>query len=51
LTKAIPKMIKNASTEELVGALTDHLEETKNQVTRLEDVFSAIGGKAVAKKM
>ncbi|MEP7142542.1 MAG: ferritin-like domain-containing protein [Ferruginibacter sp.] len=50
LTKAIPKMVKNAGSEELVAALTDHLEVTKNQVTRLEEVFSVIGIKAQAKK-
>ena len=50
LTKAIPKMIKNATSGELVEALTGHLEETKNHVTRLEEVFSCIGEKAVAKK-
>lgn len=50
LTKAIPKMIKNATCEELNGALTDHLEETKNQITRLEKVFESIDKKAVAKK-
>ena len=50
LTKAIPKMIKNATSDELVEALTGHLEETKTHVTRLEEVFSSIGEKAVAKK-
>ena len=50
LTKALPKMAKNASSEELVSALTDHLEVTKNQVTRLEQVFELIGKKAQAKK-
>lgn len=50
LTKVIPKMIKNASSDELVQALTGHLEETKNHVTRLEDVFESLGEKAVAKK-
>jgi ferritin-like metal-binding protein YciE len=50
LTKAIPKMIKNATSEELVAALTEHLEVTKNQVTRLEEVFSTLGVKAQAKK-
>ena len=50
LTKAIPKMIKNATSDELVEALTNHLEETKAQVTRLEDVFASIGEKAEAKK-
>jgi ferritin-like metal-binding protein YciE len=50
LTKAIPKMIKNASSDSLVEALKSHLEETKMQITRLEDVFSSIGEKVVAKK-
>jgi ferritin-like metal-binding protein YciE len=50
LTKAIPKMIKNATAPELIEALTSHLEETENQVTRLEQVFESIDKKAVAKK-
>jgi len=50
LTKAIPKMIKNATSRELVDALTGHLEVTNDQVTRLEKVFYTIGEKAVAKK-
>jgi len=50
LTKAIPKMIKNATDENLREALTGHLEETKQHVTRLEEVFSSIDEKAVAKK-
>lgn len=50
LTKALPKMIKNATAEELVAAITDHLEVTKGQVARLEEVFTSIGVKAQAKK-
>lgn len=50
LTKAIPKMIKNATSEELVEALTGHLEVTKEHVSRLEKVFSSIVEKAIAKK-
>jgi ferritin-like metal-binding protein YciE len=50
LTKAIPKMIKNATSTELVDALSDHLKETTEQVKRLEEVFSLIGEKAVAIK-
>ena len=50
LTKAIPKMIKKASSEELINALENHLEETKNQVTKLEEVFESIDKKASAKK-
>lgn len=50
LTKAIPKMVKNASSENLVSALVDHLEVTEKQVTRLEQVFESVGEKAAAKK-
>ena len=50
LTKAIPKMIKNATSQELINELTDHLGETENQITRLEKVFKYIDKKAVAKK-
>lgn len=50
LVKAIPKMIKNATSQGLNNALTAHLEETKGHVTRLENIFSLIKVKAVAKK-
>ena len=50
LTKAIPKMIKNATSEELIDALQNHLEETQGHVQRVEQVFEIIGKKAVAKK-
>ena len=50
LTKAIPKMSKNATTPKLVEALNHHLKETENQIVRLEKVFEMIGEKAVAKK-
>jgi len=50
LTKALPKMAKNATTESLIAAIEDHLEVTKKQVTRLEQVFELLGEKAAAKK-
>ncbi|MGZ4053878.1 MAG: ferritin-like domain-containing protein [Bacteroidia bacterium] len=50
LTKAIPKMIKKATSQELKDALTDHLDVTTGQVSRLEEVFEIIGVKAQAKK-
>jgi ferritin-like metal-binding protein YciE len=50
LTKAIPKLIKNATSQQLIDALTSHLAETENQVARLEQVFELIDEKAVAKK-
>jgi ferritin-like metal-binding protein YciE len=50
LLKAIPKMIEQTTSEELNEALTSHLEETKDQISRLEEVFSLIKVKAVAEK-
>ena len=50
LTKAIPKMAKNATSEELVNALNDHLEVTKGHVERLEESFKILGKAARAKK-
>ncbi len=50
LTKALPKMAKNATSPNLITAINDHLAVTQNQVTRLEQVFKSVGEKAVAKK-
>jgi ferritin-like metal-binding protein YciE len=50
LTKAIPKMIKKATSIELIEALNAHLEETHEQVERLVQVFGSIEKKPVAKK-
>ncbi len=50
LTKAIPKMIKNATSTELIKALSNHLTETEEQVKRVEQVFEIMGKKATAKK-
>lgn len=50
LATALPKMVKGATSEDLKKTISTHLEETKNQVTRLESVFQSIGEKAAAKK-
>lgn len=50
LTKALPKMAKQATSEELIAALESHLEETIAQVEKLEQVFEILGKKPVAKK-
>ena len=50
LTKALPKMMKNASSEELYDMIENHLAETEEQITRLEEVFEVLGKKPVAKK-
>lgn len=50
LTKALPKMAKNATSENLIKTINDHLTVTQEQTARLEKVFAAIGEKAAAKK-
>lgn len=50
LVKTLPKMQKAATSVQLKQAIADHLEVTKTQVGRLEQVFEMIGKKAVAKK-
>ncbi|MFN3997918.1 ferritin-like domain-containing protein [Algoriphagus sp.] len=50
LLKALPKMVKQTTSEELNKALTSHLEETKGQITRLDKVFTLIKVKAEGKK-
>ena len=42
LTKALPKMAKGATSDELREAFETHLEETEGQVTRLERVFELL---------
>lgn len=50
LTKALAKMAKNATSTQLIKAFEEHLTETEEHVTRLEQVFESLGIKAVAKK-
>jgi len=42
LIRALPKMAKGASSEQLRAAFEEHLEQTKVHVERLEKVFSII---------
>jgi ferritin-like metal-binding protein YciE len=49
ITKALPKMAKAASSPELRTAFETHLEETRGQIARLEDVFAALGEKVRGK--
>ncbi len=49
LLKALPKMVKKASSEELKSALQEHLEVTEGQIARLEEVFESLGKPAKAK--
>ena len=50
IIKALPRMAKKASSRELASAFTDHLEQTKGQVRRLEQIFEKMGMPARAKK-
>ena len=47
--KALPKMARAASSPDLRSALETHLEETRGQVTRLEQVFGTLDEKARGK--
>ena len=45
IVKALPKMVKGATSDELREAFESHLDETENQVTRLERVFELLDEK------
>jgi ferritin-like metal-binding protein YciE len=49
ITKALPKMVKAASSPELRTAFEVHLEETRDQVVRLEQVFASLDEKVRGK--
>lgn len=50
LVKNLPTMAANATSPKLKKAIEKHLEETKNQVTRLEGAFKEMGEKQEAVK-
>jgi ferritin-like metal-binding protein YciE len=50
LIKALPRMQKKTTTEELQQAFEDHTAVTEEQAKRLEQVFEMMGKKAQAKK-
>jgi Mn-containing catalase len=49
LVKALPKMAKAARTDSVRSAFEHHLEETKEQVDRLKEVFALLGVPAKGK--
>ncbi|HEX8059727.1 MAG TPA: ferritin-like domain-containing protein [Cyclobacteriaceae bacterium] len=49
LVKALPKMIKKATSDDLIEALESHLEETEGHVQRCEQAFEMLGKPAQAK--
>jgi ferritin-like metal-binding protein YciE len=50
LVKALPKMAKAATHEDLKAAFEQHLEETKGQVQRLEQIGEQMGKKLTGHK-
>jgi ferritin-like metal-binding protein YciE len=50
LLKAIPKMAHAATSADLRAGLEGHLEQTKEHVTRLEEIFKALGESPNGKK-
>jgi ferritin-like metal-binding protein YciE len=50
LVKALPKMAKAATSEPLQTGFTEHLEQTKGHVARLEEIFQALGESPKGKK-
>ncbi len=50
LTKALPKMRKAATTDQLKAAIETHIAQTQEHISRVEQVFEMIGKKAQAKK-
>lgn len=50
LVKALPKMAKASSNAELRQAFEEHLRQTSEQVSRLEQIFESLGEKPTGKK-
>src|SRR5689334_4419202 len=50
LTKALPKMAKASSNAELRQAFEEHLRQTSEHVSRLEQIFEMLGEKPSGKK-
>jgi ferritin-like metal-binding protein YciE len=48
LVKALPKMAEKATDKQLKQGLLTHLDETKSQVQRLEQVFQMLGAEVKA---
>lgn len=50
LVRALPRMSKNANSDELRTAFDDHLAETEEQVTRIEQILESFGESVGRKK-
>jgi ferritin-like metal-binding protein YciE len=49
ITKALPKMVRAATSPELKGAFQSHLDETNGQIERLETIFEMLKEKGTGK--
>ncbi|WP_353721081.1 ferritin-like domain-containing protein [Dyadobacter sp. 676] len=50
LVKTLPKMSQAANSKKLVSAIEQHLAQTVEHVSRLEQIFGLLGQKNIAKK-
>src|ERR1700681_3508259 len=50
LVKALPKMAKASTSEDLRAGFEEHLDQTKEHVARLERIFKALGESPNGKK-
>lgn len=50
ITRAMPDIVEKVDSQELIDALTEHMEQTMQQVTRLENVFEILDLRAEAEK-
>ena len=50
LVKALPKLAKEAESQELRAGIEEHLEQTKGHVDRLREIFEAMGEKPGGKR-
>jgi ferritin-like metal-binding protein YciE len=50
LVKALPKMAKAATSEDLRAGFEEHFEQTKGHVSRLEEIFQTLGESPKGKK-
>jgi ferritin-like metal-binding protein YciE len=50
LTRALPRMAKAATSDELRAGFEEHLSQTKGHVERLEQIFGKLGEKPTGKK-
>jgi len=50
ITKALPKMVKNATSEALQSAFEEHLAQTEEHVARLEQIFEELDESPRGKK-